>query len=247
MPPHIHITWWDLALVLVVALQATAIAYLPSPRVKAFLFTVPVPFTIVTLSLGRPMGAMNVLALLVVLLYTQCMRLLHQRAGLHIVPAIGLSLIGYCAIGWVGARVVPSTPVAFWASAAFTFTLGLVLYFTMPARPEAAHRTLLPVWQKLPVVCAVVLMLVLVKEALQGFATLFPLLGVVGAYESRHSLWTLCRQVPVFMVSIVPLMVVTYLAQGRLGLPLALAAGWAMFLPLLILYSRRHWRSNTTA
>ena len=52
---------------------------------------------------------------------------------------------------------------------------------------------------------------------------------------------------PVFIVSIVPLMVITYLAQDSLGLPLALAAGWALFLPLLLLLSRRHWRSNTTA
>jgi len=241
------ITAYDLALVLVVALQATAIAYLPSPRMKAFLFTVPLPFTIVTLSLGRPMGAMNVLAVLVMLLYIQCMRLLHQRLGLHIVPAIGLSLAGYIAIGWAGARVVVSTPTTFWLAIAATFALGMALYLLMPARAESAHRTLLPVWQKLPIVCAVVLLLVLVKEALQGFASLFPLLGVVGAYESRHSLWTLGRQVPVFIVSIVPLMAVTYLTQEALGLPLALLAGWAVFLPLLLLFSRRHWRSNATA
>lgn len=239
-----HITWYDLALVLVVAVQATAIAYLPSPRIKAFVFTVPVPFTVVTLSLGRPMGTTNVLALLVMLLYTQCMRVLHQRLGLHIALAIGLSLCGFIALGWVGARVVISTPLTFWLSAVVVFALGLALYFLMPARQESPHRTLMPVWQKLPVICAVVLLLVLVKEALQGFATLFPLLGVVGAYESRHSLWTLGRQVPVFIVSILPLMVITYLAQEPLGLPLALAAGWAVFLPLLLLLSRRHWRSN---
>lgn len=238
------VTWYDAVLILVVAVQATAIAYLPSPRVKAFLFTVPVPFTIVVISLGKPMGAMNILALLVVLLYTQTMRLLHQRLGLHIAPSIGLALIGFIALGWIGARLVVSTPAAFWASAAFTYALGLALYFLMPARAESPHRTLLPVWQKLPIVCAVVLLLVLVKESLQGFATLFPLLGVVGAYESRHSLWTLGRQVPVFIVSIVPLMVVTYLLQDRVGLPLALAAGWVVFLPMLLFFSRRHWRTN---
>ncbi|MFH1568148.1 MAG: hypothetical protein ABIL09_09130 [Gemmatimonadota bacterium] len=247
MPIPLHLTWWDLVLVVAVSLQTAAMAYVSSPRVKAVLYTVPVPFTIVTLSLGRPVGAMNVMAVVVLLLYIQGLRLLHQRAGVPIVPAIALALLGYCVLGWLGARVVPTTPAAFWGGAAFTFALAVALWLGMPARAETAHRTPLPVWVKLPVIFLVVLALLVVKQALQGFATLFPLVGVVGAYETRHSLWTLGRQVPVFMASIVPLMVVTYLLQDHLGLPLALAAGWAAFLPLLFAFSRRHWRSNDLA
>ncbi|MFH1567102.1 MAG: hypothetical protein ABIL09_03820 [Gemmatimonadota bacterium] len=244
MPMPLHLTWWDLVLVVAVSLQTAAMAYVSSPRAKAVLYTVPVPFTIVTLSLGRPIGAMNVLAVIVLFVYIQGLRLLHQRAGVPIVPAIALALLGYCALGWLGAQVVPSTPVAFWAGAALTFALSLGLWLGIPARAETPHRTPLPVWVKLPVIFVVVLALLIVKQGLQGFATLFPLVGVVGAYETRHSLWTLGRQVPVFMASIVPLMVVTYLLQDHLGLPLALAAGWGAFLPLLFAFSRRHWRSN---
>lgn len=41
---------------------------------------------------------------------------------------------------------------------------------------------------------------------LQGFMSAFPMLGVVAAYEARHSLWTLGRQVPIMMLALTPLL-----------------------------------------
>jgi len=235
---------WDLILVVAVSLQGTVLAYLPQPRLKALLFTIPVPFTVIALGLGRPLAAGNVLALVVVIFYTQSVRFLHCRMRLGIVPAIALSLLGYCLIGWAGAQVVPCTPAAFWLASAGTLTVGLILYLLLPPRSEPEHRTRLPVWKKLPLILAVVFLLVVVKEELRGFATVFPLLGVVGAYEGRHCLWTLALQVPIVILGLVPLMVVTYLLQDHLGLAPSLLMGWVVFLSVLALLTRRQWASR---
>ena len=240
----VHLGVWDLILVVAVSLQGTALAYVPQPRLKALLFAIPVPFTVVTLGLGHPLAAGNVLALLVVIFYTQSVRFLHCRTRLGIIPAIALSLLGYCLIGWAGAQVVPGTPLAFWLASAGTFAVGLILYLLLPPRSEPEHRTRLPVWRKLPLILAVIFLLVVVKEELRGFAGVFPLLGVVGAYEGRHCLWTLARQVPLLILALVPLMVVTYLLQDHLGLGPSLLVGWVVFLGLLALLTRHQWASD---
>ncbi|MDA0337384.1 MAG: extracellular solute-binding protein [bacterium] len=237
-----HIGPWDLVLILVVSVQATVVAYVAAPRVKSIFLTLPLPFTAVALAVGLPLDAANVLSLLLLLGYMHGVRLLHDRLGLPILAAIPLSLAGYCVAGWLAVGIVPSGPVMFWSSAAGMLFLGAFLFWRNAPRAERTHRTRLPVWQKLPAVLAVVLLLVVVKQELRGFATLFPLVSVVGAYEARYCLWTLSLTVPLLMLTLVPLMAVAYLAQDFVGLPGGLALGWLMFLLLLIPLIRWQWR-----
>ena len=237
-----HFGPWDLVLILVVSLQATVVAYAAAPRVKSIFLTLPFPFTAVALAVGLPLDAANVLSLLLLFGYIHGVRLLHDRVGVPILPAIALSLAGYCVIGWLAAGVVPSGPMAFCISAVGILGLGALLFWRNAPRAERAHRTQLPVWQKLPAVLVVVLLLVVVKEELRGFATLFPLVSVVGAYEARHCLWTLSLTVPLLMLTLVPLMIVAWLTQDVLGLPAGLAIGWIVFVLLVIPLTRWQWR-----
>ena len=237
--------FWDLLLIGIVSLQVTCVAYLRAPRWKALVLCLPFPFTTVALSLGHPIDATNLLGLVVIFLYVHIIRILHQRLGAPIVPAIILALIGYCLISWGAVRLLASAPVTFWTAAAVVLLLALLLHWRLSSRSEPDHRTLLPVWLKLPIVVAVVCLLLLIKESLQGFATLFPMVSVVGAYEARHSLWTLGRQMPVLMLTMVPLMVVTRLTQDYLGLGGGLLLGWCVFLALLVPLIRRMWLQET--
>jgi hypothetical protein len=52
-------------------------AYLPHPRIKAFAYVLPVPFTIASMALGRTIDATNVLGVLLLFGYIQGVRLLH--------------------------------------------------------------------------------------------------------------------------------------------------------------------------
>jgi hypothetical protein len=240
----IEVGRWDLLLIVVVSLQTTAMAYLRAPRWKAFILSLPFPFTIVTLAVGRPVSASHVLGLVALFVYGLCIWLLHRRLGVPIVAAIGASLFLYAGLGWAGAQVLPASGPAFWLACGLIFAVGLGLYLGMPACEEPGHRTALPVWLKLPVIAAVVLLLVTIKGALQGFASLFPMVGVVGAYESRHSLWTFTRQMPVLMLTLIPLMASSRLTQEYLGLGGSLLVGWAVFLSVLIPFTRYQWAST---
>jgi len=232
---------FDVALVIVVSLQATVIAYLRQPRLKAFAYVLPFPFTVATLALGRPVDATNALGLILLVVYIHGVRLLFQRAKLSIVLSIVIAALVYSIAGWLLAPLVPAGDKAFWLALAGVALLAATLYLGLPYRQEPGHRTTLPVWIKLPVIVGVILVLVAVKSMLRGFMTVFPMVGIVGAYEARHSLWTMGRQISPWIMAMVPMLAIIRLLQGRLGLAAALALGWVGFLGVLLPLTRFMW------
>lgn len=227
---------WDLALLLVVTAIGTLMAYIPSARWKAFLTSTPLPFTVASLSLGGPVGPSHVLGLVALLLFAHLVRWLHQDARLPVVPAIVVSAAVYVGLGLLLNAVVPKTPLAFWLCLAGEVGLGVLLLQVLPHRSEPAYRSTLPVPLKLAAIAAVVGLLVVLKNLLGGFMPVFPMVGTVAAYEARHSLWTVSRQVLVTMITVGPMIGLMWLLQYFAGASIAaaLAAGWVLFFAILI-------------
>jgi hypothetical protein len=242
--PHLlpTLTPWDIALLLAVSLMGTSLAYLHNPKWKSFVLALPIPFTMACLSLGLPIDATNVIGLILLLLYTHGVRFLHVRAHIPIVIAIVLSVAGYVIAGTLIVPALPRTDRAFWIAAAAVFCSLLALHFSTAPRREPGHRTSLPVWVKLPIIVAVVLGLIAGKKMLQGFITVFPMVGIVAAYEARHSLWTICRAIPILALCMLPMMITIRLVDRFAPLGAALAAGWVVYLALMIPAMRAEWR-----
>ena len=233
---------WDIVLVLVVTAQATVTAYVHQPRLKALVLAVPLPFTLAYLALGRRVDVTNVTgALLILILVAHGVRVLHYGLRLPIVPSVVAAALCYSVAGGVLARVLPRTDVSFWTVCAITLVVAATLHRMTPHREEPGHRTPLPVYIKAPIVAAVVVAIVLLKELLRGFMTVFPMVGVVTLYEARHSLTAVCRQTSIFMVAFISLLIVVRLTEARLGLGPALGAGWVVFLCLLVPLTRAMW------
>jgi hypothetical protein len=237
--------FWDVVLLLVVTLQATVHAYVPDAQWKAFIYLLPFPFTAAALAVNRPIDSTNIWALLLLLFYTHSVRLLHVNARVPIHLAIAVSLLGCAALGLLLAPALTalqhlySLSLVFWLSCAGILVLSIAIQCVMPVRDEPAQRTPAPLWMKLPAIAAIVLGLILIKKPLAGFITAFPMVGVVAAYEARHSLWTMSRQVAVLLPALAAMMVAVHLAQSTLGwtLPAAIAAGWVVYMPLIFLFT----------
>ena len=238
---------FDLALLIAVAFQVTAIAYLHTPRLKALVLGLPFPFTLISLSLGRPVDTTNLLGVAAIYAYMYVVRVLHQRAGVPIIVAIVLGVGTYVGLGKILLEITPATDTTFWLLGILLLAAGALLHHRLSFHSEPGHRTPLPVWLKLPLVVVVVGLLIVLKQSLQGVATMFPMVSVPGAYESRHSLWTLNRQMPVLILTVVPLIMVVRLTQTRIGIVGGLALGWVAFLALLIPLIRRYWTREAEA
>ncbi|MCK4400720.1 hypothetical protein KAW08_00270 [bacterium] len=243
----ITIGFWDLVLVVVVSLQATILAYFYQPKWKAFMLTLPIPFTVACMAVGRPIDATNVLGLILLLGFTHGVRLLHYKFHLQIIPAIALAVLSYCLLGWIIVGILPEDKIIFWVSSICALIIAVVLLKMLPHRAEQGHRSSLPVWIKLPIIVGVVLFLVAIKKNLHGFMTVFPMVGVIAAYEARNSLWTISRQIPVVMLTMIPMMMVCQLTQNSVGLGFSLVLGWVVFILMLIPITKFMWSAETAA
>ena len=68
------------------------------------------------------------------------------------------------------------------------------------------------------------------------------MVGVIVAYESRLSLYTICRHIPVVMLSFVALLTTCYVLQVPIGLVPALFSGLVVYLIVLLLLIIPLWK-----
>lgn len=228
-----QVNYWDITLLLVVSVQATLVAYVRKPQAKALLVTFPFPFSVAYLGLGQPIDATNVFGLALLLLFMHGVRWLYVHGGRHIVVAIVGSALTYGLVGSTAAYMLPRQEWMFWTACAAVLGLGAAVLRLQPHRDEPPHRSPLPVAVKLPFIMAVIAGLILAKHWLRGFMTVFPMVGVVAAYEARHSLWTMSRQIPVVMLTLSAMMIAMHLAQRHFRPYGALAIGWLVFVLVL--------------
>ena len=176
------------------------------------------------------------MGLAVLLLFMNLVRVLHVRWKLAIIPSIGISAGAYLALAVLLNWLVPKSAAAFWLVLFLVTALGFFVLALRPRRSESAYRSPLPLGRKIAAIAAVIVCTVLLKQVLGGFMTMFPMVSTIAAYEARHSLWTMSRQVPIFILEIVPMLAVMWLAQNllKLGIPLSLVIGWAAFLAVMV-------------
>jgi hypothetical protein len=241
---NLHLGPWDAVLLVVVSVMGTVIAYVHDPKKKALILALPIPFTVATLAVGRGVDSTNVSGLVLLLAFTHGVRFLHVKLRVPIVASIVISAVGYCVVGAGLARVLPVSDAAFWWAAAVTVVVAVLFHIILPACTEPGYRSPLPVWVKFPMIVGVVLFLIAIKRLMHGFVTVFPMVGVIAAYEARYSLWTNARIIPISMLTLVPLMIVCRLTQSRIGLGPALALGWIVFLITLFLLIRSGQREK---
>lgn len=238
---------WDAALVVAVTGMVAVMAHLRSPRRKALVLSVPLPFTIATLAVGRPIDATHVSALWLLFAYTLAVYALHRRLGLALIPSIVVAAAGFVVVGGALNAHLPNGEAAFWLAVAATLVVSWTLLRALPVSNEVGMLVDLPLARKLSLVALVVAALVAFKGIMGGFMTLFPMVGVVASYENRHGLWANVRQVPVVMLTMLPLMVTTRLVEPALGLPGALLLGWIPFLLALGPFLWHSWSRTDPA
>ncbi len=194
-------TPYDILLLVAVTALGTFSAYIKDPQVKAGMATIPIPFSCAWLAVGAPVDTSNALGQFLILGYGHAVRILHNRYQVPILPAIALAIAAYSALGSILFRWVPHSESLFISVNLAALATGLWLFQKQDYRVGISYRTPLAVPVKAMAIASVLTFLIFIKKMLGGFATLFPMMGSITSYESRHSLRDQCRQLGIFMVA----------------------------------------------
>ena len=114
----------------------------------------------------------------------------------------------------------------------------------LPARQEPHHKSPLPVPLKTLLIFVIVLFVVLAKSHFRGFMISFPYVTVFAVYESSHSLYTLARRMPSFILPFLPVLLFCRYLPAHVGFTGALIASWICFIPLFLLMDRFYTRRD---
>ena len=233
-------SFYDYILILVIVLLGTGTAYLKHPRWKAFMMIVPLPFTFASLALGKPLAVSSVIGLYLLLGFYYAVYFFYRKLKLNIVVSILISAGLYCLAGALVLPVLPSGDTFFWGSVIAVFVSGFLLHRFGKEPGEEGSRSSLPPYIKIPFLVLVVLFLIYIKSLIQGFMCVFPMVGVIGAYEARNCLRSIHRQMPFCMMAFCPVFTTIYLLQSHMCLEAALACAWVVYL-LLLLFTTKYW------
>ena len=238
-------TLWDILLMIIVPTMVVIMAYVYDPRLKALILSFPLPFTISYLSLGQLVDVTHVFGLLLLLGFTHLVRILYRKLSIQIILSIVISAVLYTLFGGVIAAYLPKSEALFWSSCAFLMVLSGVLLVVQKVPSESGMRTTMPLILKAPLTLSIVFVIIVLKQSLQGFMTLFPMVGVFGAYEGRLSMGINCRQIPKLTLSMVPMFVVIRLIEPVWGKGPALILGWVVFIPIMGMFMKNSWKKKT--
>lgn len=239
------IGWADLALMLVVTAQSAGFAYLHSPRAKALLYAMPLPFSTGMIASGRSVDATHVSGMFVVWAMLWLAWWLHARRGVRILPTIGLCVAFQAVLAALLLAVIPDAPRPwlFFGLAMALVAANLVALAIPPGR-EAGHRSSLPFYVKIPAVFLLVAALVILKDRMRGFMPTFPFASIFAIYEARHSLHGLARRSPILSAGLMAVCMSFYVfLPSATGNPAAsyllpLVIGWSLHLPIWWLCDR---------
>lgn len=204
-----------------------AIGYVRSPRAKALIYSLPVPFSCAYIATGLPINATHISGLILVVGYNWLVYLL-CRARVPLLAAIALSAGAYFA-GAMALR--PLAQVSLWWLAGAGVLGWLVALWKYRGEAGRDHRSRTPWYVKAPLIFAIALAVYNATDLLAGGVGMFPYAGTFTSYEMRHNLRTLAGQFTINALGLLACLVTIHLAEeARLPVPLPLALGWASVL-----------------
>jgi len=234
---------YDVLLMTVIVLMILGVAYLKHPRWKAFIMLLPFPSTLATLSIGKPVDVSFLLGLPLLMFFFWFIHFLYDKMHINIIVAITISATVYVITGIIVLPFLPASQLIFPITFSLIVSAGVVLCKFLPPSKEPGYKTTLPMYIKIPIIIIVVFLLVKGKHMLGGFMPMFPMVGVVAAYEAKNCLKTVFSQMPLAFITVGSMFGMCYLTQNIVGLCGGLGLGWLIYLTLLF-FTRKSWLPN---
>jgi hypothetical protein len=229
----------------IVALIVWVISLVGSVRLRAFVYSLPIPMTLVLLLSPVTVDGAQVLGIVLLTLFFGVVALLHHRYRWNILLADAAGVAFYVTAGAGLARaggwpLGPTTVVVVVAWTVANITTVLLSRRSEPHRSTmdgGAHSTV----AKLAIALAGSLVTAVLGRALGGLVVTFPYAGVLVAVQSRADLPQFTQHFLRNSLSLV-VFVAAFAQLQHLARGVAIAGAWAAFLACSLLLNLRQVR-----
>jgi hypothetical protein len=228
----------------VVTLVVWAVSLVRSVPLRALIYSLPLPITLVLLTTRIPVGAQQLLGVVLLNVFVATVAWLHRRLRWHILLADLAGIAIYIAGSWalLQAGGLPFVPILATTLGVWVIVVALHRWTTprrhqaqprWQAQPPSGRRTL-PTLGKLLVLALGALLMVGLGQLLQGMVVTFPYSGVLVVIETRRDLVEFRAHFTRNSLALLAFITAYYLTQD-VSRYLAVAAGWAAFLSCALL------------
>jgi len=224
----------------VVTLVVWAVSLVRSVSLRALIYSLPLPITLVLLATPIRVSAQQLVGVVLLNVFVAIVTLLYHRLRWNIVLADLAGVAAYIggSLALVRAGGLPFVPVLAAALAAWVLLVRLARRGTASSPLAAARsrpsRRGLPTLGKLAVLAVGALLMVGLGQLLQGMVVTFPYSGVLVVIETRRDLVPFRAHFARNSLALLAFVTAYHFAQD-LSRPLAVAAGWAAFLGCALL------------
>ncbi|MEV1075663.1 hypothetical protein [Micromonospora parva] len=225
--------------VLLVTGVVWAVSLIRSVRLRAFVYSLPLPMTLALMSTGHRVEGAQLLGVLGLNLFFVVVTVTHHRLRWPILLADAAGIAAYVAFS----AVLLAVPVPFGPALAGSVTLwGLAMLLLrrhhhaaspQPSGPPAAQGRRMPAPVKLLVILVGATLTGLLGEVLRAMVVTFPYSGVLVAVEGRRDLVAFTRHFARNSLALVGFLAAYHWWQDHSTVA-ALVAGWLAFAMLAV-------------
>jgi hypothetical protein len=228
-----------LACLLVTAVVWT-ISLMPSVRLRAFVYSLPLPITLVLAATDIRADGTQFFGVALLVAFVGLVSVLHERLGWPIPLADLGGLAGYVGVSMIFG-LLPTLPLGL-ALPAVLVAWMIAITLLKPwhtARTTIEQSQRLPALTKLAIVFAAALLTTQIAALLRGLVVTFPYSGVLVVIETRNHLLDFSKQFTMNSIGLITFLT-GFIAVQDQSRTAALATAWAAYAVTIALLALAH-------
>lgn len=219
-----------------------AISSIRSPRLRAIIYCLPIPMSIVILGTDSKVNTSHPFSLLLVLVFTFSVWLLYKKLGLPIILSIALGACLYVLLGLGNSYIIK---IPFMPMYIFEVFLWLLWVIVQPLRFSGGDRkthdkplAAIDYAQRGAIVFVCTYILIGIKGLIFGAIATFPFNGIFTSYIMKDQLTLFANELGRNFLGLFNFFLTVYLFQDKIGLGHAVAIGWVVCAVTIFFISR---------